>query len=95
MLLAAASLATLAACGGSGDDAAGEAVQEQAEQKADAMEQQAETMEGAGNEAAADQMEDQAEATREQGGEMEEAIDDADGNHNQDATGTGTTTTGQ
>ena len=78
MLLAAASLSLVAACGGQGDDAAGDAVAEQADASADAMENSADSMEAAGNEMGADSMEAQADATREAGEMKEEAIDNAD-----------------
>jgi hypothetical protein len=79
-LLAAASLSLLAACGGQGDDTAGDQVAQEADASADAMEQQAETMDAQGMDAASDQMEAQADATREAGEQQEEAIDEADVN---------------
>jgi len=89
-LLAAASLSLLAACGGQGDDTAGDAVAQQADATADAMDQQADQMDAAGNEAGAESMEAQADATREAGEQKEEAIDEADVNA---TTGTATDTT--
>lgn len=80
MLLAAASLSLLAACGGQGDDTAGNAVAEQADAAADQMDQQADVLEDQGHEAQADALEQKADATREAGEQKEEAIDDADVN---------------
>jgi len=92
-LLAAASLTLLAACGGQGDDAAGDAVADQADAAATQMEQQAEQASDAGMEPQADALEQQADATREAGEQQEEAIDEAD--INAEATGGATGTTGQ
>jgi hypothetical protein len=72
-LVGAAALA-LAACGGKGDDTLGENVQENMENAADALDEQADN--AAGAEAA--NLENQAEALREAGDDAEEAIDDAD-----------------
>lgn len=72
---AGAALLTLAACGGSGDDAAGDNAAEAADAVADNMEDMADN---AGNEATEDALEDNAAAIRENGQEQEEAIDDAD-----------------
>jgi predicted small lipoprotein YifL len=77
---AVASLLTLAACGGSGDDAAGDNVADQADNTADVMEDMADNT---SNEAASDALEDNASAIRENGQEQEEAIDDADGANTQ------------
>lgn len=77
-LLAVASLSLLAACGGQGDDAAGDAVADQADAQADVIDQQADVADAAGNEAAAESLEAQADATREAGEAQEEAIDNAD-----------------
>jgi hypothetical protein len=76
-LVGAASLA-LAACGGQGDDALGENVQENMENAADSLEADAANASGA--EAA--NLENQADALREAGENAEEAIDDADVNAN-------------
>lgn len=72
---AVASLLTLAACGGAGDDTAGDNVADQADAVADNMEDAADNT---SNEAASDALEDNAAAIREQGEDKEEAIDDAD-----------------
>lgn len=69
-IVGAAALA-LAACGGQGDDAAGENVQENLENAADAMDANA-------SENAV--LENQADALREEGEQAEEAIDEADVN---------------
>lgn len=73
LVLAAAGL-TLAACGGKGDDAAGDKVASDADAAATTMENQADSMNGA----AADQMNAQADAVRDAGAQAEESIDDAD-----------------
>jgi protein involved in sex pheromone biosynthesis len=72
---AVASLLTLAACGGAGDDTAGDNVADMADNKADMMEDMADNT---SNEAASDALEDNAAAVREQGEDKEEAMDDAD-----------------
>jgi ABC-type glycerol-3-phosphate transport system substrate-binding protein len=72
---AVASLLTLAACGGSGDDAAGDNAAQMADNTADVMEDMADNTT---NEATEDALESNAAAIREQGEEKEEAIDDAD-----------------
>lgn len=77
-LVGAASLA-LAACGGQGDDALGENVQENMENAADALD--ADAANTAGAEAA--NLENQADALREAGENAEEAIDEADVNANE------------
>lgn len=69
-LVGAAALA-LAACGGRGDDAAGENVQENLENAAEAIE---------ANAGENEVLENQADALREQGEEAEEAIDESDVN---------------
>ena len=74
-LVGAAALA-LTACGGRGDDTAGENVQENLEAQAENLEAMAENATGA--EAAA--LENQAEALEEAGEQKEEAIDEADVN---------------
>jgi hypothetical protein len=74
MMLFAAGLATLTACGGQGDDATGDIVANDADAAADAMEARADTMSGA----AADVVDARADAVREAGEDAEEAIDDAD-----------------
>jgi len=71
----AAGLMSLAACGGSGDDALADNVEANAEATADMMEDQADNM---SNEAAADVLEDNAQAVREEGEAKADAIDDAD-----------------
>ena len=71
-LVGAAALA-LAACGGKGDDALGENVQENMENAADALNAQAEAT---GNETLANQ----SDALRQAGENAEEAIDEADVN---------------
>lgn len=76
ILFASGAALALAACGGQGDDAAGDAVAESADNQADAMEEMADNMSGNAEEA----MEDKAEAVRDKGEMKEEAIDDADGN---------------
>ncbi len=73
-LLGAAMLA-LTGCGGSGDDSLGDNVADQAEAKADAMEEQADA---APTEAQEDALETNAQVVRETGQAQEEAIDDAD-----------------
>ena len=74
-LVGAAALA-LAACGGRGDDAAGENAQENLEAMSENLDAAAENATGA--EAAA--LENQAEALEEAGEQKEEAIDEADVN---------------
>ena len=74
-LVGAATLA-LAACGGQGDDALGENVQENMEAQAENLDAAADNATGA--EAAA--LENQADALEERGEEAEEAIDEADVN---------------
>ena len=74
-LVGAATLA-LAACGGQGDDAAGENAQENLEAQAENLDAAADNATGA--EAAA--LENQADALEEQGERTEEAIDEADVN---------------
>jgi hypothetical protein len=78
LVLAAASFGLLAACGGKGDDTAGDKVAADADAAADSMENQADAMSNAGNQAAADSMNAQADATREAGERAEDAIDNAD-----------------
>lgn len=75
-LVGAASLA-LAGCGGQGDDALAENVQENMEAQAENLDAAADAT---GNEAAAEALGDQAEQLRDEGEKREEAIDDADVN---------------
>ena len=75
-LVGAASLA-LAACGGQGDDALAENVQENYENQAENLEAAADNATGA--EAA--NLENQADALEDAGENAEEAIDDADANN--------------
>ena len=75
-IIGAAALA-LSACGGKGDDAAGDNVEQAYDNAADNMDAMAENTT---NEVAADAMEEKADATREVGKEKEEAIDAADVN---------------
>lgn len=74
-LVGAVSLA-VAACGGQGDDALGENVQENLEAQADNLDALADNASGAEAEA----LGNQADELREQGERAEEAIDDADVN---------------
>jgi hypothetical protein len=74
-----AALLSLAACGGSGDDAAGDNVAQNADAVADNMEDAADNTT---NEAAEDALESNAAAIRENGQDQEEAIDDSDGASN-------------
>ena len=73
-LLLGAAFLGLSACGGNGDDAAGENVQEAYENKADQMDAMADNTSGA----AEDSLEAQADQLRDIGAAKEEAIDDAD-----------------
>jgi uncharacterized protein YidB (DUF937 family) len=75
-IVGAASLA-LAACGGSGDDAAGENIQEGAEAQAENLDMMAGN---AANGAEAEALGNQADQLREAGAAAEENIDDADVN---------------
>ena len=75
-LVGAASLA-LAACGGRGDDALGENVQENYESAAENLEAAADNTTNA---VAADTLQNQADALEAEGERKEEAIDDADVN---------------
>lgn len=75
-LVGAASLA-LAACGGQGDDALAENVQENYEAAADNLEAAADNT---GNAAEAATLENQADALEGEGARKEEAIDEADVN---------------
>ena len=75
-VVGAASLA-LAACGGQGDDALAENVQENYDNAADNVDAMADN---AANPAVADNLGNQADALREEGARKEEAIDAADPN---------------
>lgn len=77
---AAAAFLTLTACGGQGDDAAGDNVADAAEAQADNIEEAADNTT---NEAQSDALEDQADAVEANGQAQEEAIDDADGKNSQ------------
>ena len=68
---------TLAACGGQGDDAAGDNVADAAEAQADNLEAAADNT---SNEAQADALENRADAIEDAGEAKEEAIDEADVN---------------
>ena len=72
-----AAFLALAACGGKGDDTAGDNVEQAYDNQADAMDAAADNMT---NDAASDALENKADATREVGSAKEEAIDDADVN---------------
>jgi len=73
--LAGAAFLALAACGGQGDDAAGENVQENYENQAEQLEDLADNTT---NEVQSDALENQADQLEETGAAKEEAIDDAD-----------------
>ena len=75
-LVGAAALA-LAACGGKGDDAAGDNVADNYDAAADNLDAAADN---AANAAEADALENQADALRDEGKAKEEAIDEADVN---------------
>jgi ABC-type glycerol-3-phosphate transport system substrate-binding protein len=72
-----AGLLALAACGGRGDDTAGDNAASAAEAQAENLEAMADN---ASNEAMSDSLENQAQAVEEAGAAKEEAIDDADVN---------------
>jgi hypothetical protein len=72
-----AAMLTLTACGGQGDDTAGDNVADNADAIADNMEDTADNLTGA----AEDQMEANAAAVREAGEDAEERIDEADTNN--------------
>lgn len=76
-IAAAASLVSLVACGGRGDDALGDNVADAAEAEAENLEAAAENT---ANQTEADALENRAEAIEEAGERREEAIDDADVN---------------
>jgi ABC-type glycerol-3-phosphate transport system substrate-binding protein len=76
-ILMGASLLTLAACGGKGDDSLGDNAADAAEAQAENLEA---TADNAATEAQSDALEDRADAVRDVGEAKEEAIDDADVN---------------
>lgn len=78
--LLAAGLLALTACGGQGDDAAGDNVADAAEAQADNLEAMAENTT---NEVKADALESKADAVEDAGAAKEEAIDEADVKTNQ------------
>jgi hypothetical protein len=73
-LLAGAAFLALAGCGGNGDDAAAENVEQAFEERADQLDNAAENASGALEE----RLEDEAEVMRETGEAAAEAIDKAD-----------------
>lgn len=75
--LTSAAAIALAGCGGQGDDALGENVQENMEAQAENLEAMSDN---AGNAAAAEALGEQAEQLEQEGARREEAIDDADVN---------------
>lgn len=75
-LVGAAALA-LAACGGKGDDALGDNVEQNYDNAADNLDAMADNT---SNEVAADKLENQADALRKEGDAKEEAIDESDVN---------------
>ena len=75
-----AGLLALAACGGQGDDALADNVEDTAENQADALEEQADN---AATDAQEDALEDNAQVVEETGEAKAEAIDDADVKVNQ------------
>lgn len=77
-MITVAAFVALAGCGGKGDDAAGDAVADNADAVADAMDNRADVLEDKGLENQADALENKADAVREAGKQQEEAIDDAD-----------------
>lgn len=76
-LITVAAFVALAGCGGKGDDAAGDAVADNADAVADAMDNRADVLEEQGLENRADALENQADAVRAEGKRQEEAIDEA------------------
>ena len=76
--IAGATALALAACGGQGDDALADDVEDQYDAEAEAIEDQADAAETAGDEATADMLEEKADAVEEMGDEKEDQIDDAD-----------------
>ena len=74
-ILAGSAFLALAACGGQGDDAAGDNVADAYENKADVLEEMADN---ASTDAQADALENQADALEDMGEAKEEAIDEAD-----------------
>lgn len=77
-IIAVTAFMAVAACGGKGDDAAGDAVADNADAVADSMDNRADVLEDRGLENQADALENQADAVRDAGERKEEAIDDAD-----------------
>jgi predicted small lipoprotein YifL len=77
-IITVAAFVALAGCGGKGDDAAGDAVADNADAVADAIDNRADVLEDQGMEAQADALENRADAVRDAGERQEEAIDAAD-----------------
>lgn len=77
-IVAVAAFIALAGCGGKGDDAAGDAVADNADAMADAIDNRADVLDDQGMEGQAEALENQADAVRAEGERQEEAIDAAD-----------------
>lgn len=78
LFAAAAAMVAVSACGGQGDDAAGEAVEEQYDAASERLDEQADTADEMGNEILADELETKADSLENTGDVLEEKIDDAD-----------------